>query len=102
MMKQLTDGLYILEGFPPYAINVYLLGEVLVDAATRYAAPRLLRRLRGRKLTVHALTHAHPDHQGSSHAICAALGLPLASAAAAKKCPRPFQPVRFPSPTRRR
>jgi glyoxylase-like metal-dependent hydrolase (beta-lactamase superfamily II) len=77
IMKQLAEDLYILEGFPPYAINVYLLGEVLVDAATRFAAPRLLRRLRGRKLSLHALTHAHPDHQGSSHAICEALGLPL-------------------------
>ena len=76
-MKQLADDLYILEGFPPYAINVYLLGEVLVDAATRFAARRILRRLRGRTVTLHALTHAHPDHQGSSHAICEALGIPL-------------------------
>ena len=76
-MKQLADDLYILEGFPPYAINVYLLGEVLVDAATRFAARRNLRRLRGRKVTLHALTHAHPDHQGASHAICETLGIPL-------------------------
>jgi hydroxyacylglutathione hydrolase len=76
-MKQLADDLYILEGFPPYAINVYLLGEVLVDAATRFAARRILRRLRGRKVTLHALTHAHPDHQGASHAICETLGIPL-------------------------
>jgi hydroxyacylglutathione hydrolase len=76
-MKRLADDIFILEGFPPYAINVYLLGEVLVDAATRFAARRLLKRLRGRKVTLHALTHAHPDHQGSSHAICEALGIPL-------------------------
>ena len=25
----------------------------------------------------HALTHAHPDHQGSSHAICQKLEIPL-------------------------
>ena len=25
-------------------------------------------------MTAHALTHAHPDHQGSSHAVCQALG----------------------------
>jgi hydroxyacylglutathione hydrolase len=76
-MKRLADDLYILEGFPPYAINVYLLGEVLVDSSTRFAARRILRRLRGRTVTLHALTHAHPDHQGSSHAICEALGIPL-------------------------
>ena len=75
-MKPLADDLFILEGFPPYAINVYLLGEVLVDAATRFAARRILRRLRGRKVTLHALTHAHPDHQGASHAICEAPGYP--------------------------
>jgi hydroxyacylglutathione hydrolase len=76
-MKQLADDVYILEGFPPYAINVYLLGDVLVDAATRFAARRIMRRLRGRKVSLHALTHAHPDHQGASHAICERLGIPL-------------------------
>ena len=76
-MKQLADDLYILEGFPPYAINVYLLGDVLVDASTRFAAKRILRRVRGRRVTLHALTHAHPDHQGSSHAICEELAIPL-------------------------
>ncbi len=76
-MKSLADDLFILEGFPPYAINVYLLGEVLVDAATRFDARRILRRLRGRTVTLHALTHVHPDHQGSSHAICEALSIPL-------------------------
>jgi glyoxylase-like metal-dependent hydrolase (beta-lactamase superfamily II) len=76
-MKKLADDLYILEGFPPYWINTYLLGDVLVDAATRFAARRILRRLRGRKVALHALTHAHPDHQGASHAICEALGIPL-------------------------
>jgi glyoxylase-like metal-dependent hydrolase (beta-lactamase superfamily II) len=76
-MKQLADDIYILEGLPPYAINVYLLGEVLIDSATRFAASRILRRLRSRKVTLHALTHAHPDHQGSSHVICEAMGIPL-------------------------
>jgi hydroxyacylglutathione hydrolase len=76
-MKQLADDVHVLEGFPPYAINVYLLGDVLVDAATRFAAPRILRRLRGRRVSLHALTHAHPDHQGASHSICERLGIPL-------------------------
>jgi hydroxyacylglutathione hydrolase len=76
-MKKLADDIYVLEGFPPYAINVYLLGDVLVDAATRFAARRILRRLRGRTVKLHALTHAHPDHQGASHAICERLGIPL-------------------------
>ena len=40
-MRQLADDLYLLRGFPPHAINVYLMGGVLVDAGTRFAARRL-------------------------------------------------------------
>src|SRR5215207_3230966 len=76
-MKHLADGLYLLHGLPPYAINVYLMGDVLVDAGTRHAARRILRQLRGHPVSALALTHAHPDHQGSCHAVCEALGLPL-------------------------
>jgi hydroxyacylglutathione hydrolase len=36
-----------------------------------------LRQLKGREVTAHALTHGHPDHQGSSRAVCDALGVPL-------------------------
>ena len=76
-MKRLADDLYLLDGFPPYGINVYLMGDVLVDAATRHAKRRILRQLKGQKVTAHALTHAHPDHQGASHAVCESLGIPL-------------------------
>jgi hydroxyacylglutathione hydrolase len=76
-MKKLADDLYLLDGFPPYAINVYLVGDVLVDAATRRAGKRILRELEGRTITTHALTHAHPDHQGASHEVCEAVGIPL-------------------------
>ena len=55
-MKQLAEDVHVLEGFPPYAINVYLVGDVLVDAATRFAARRILRRLRGREISSHAPT----------------------------------------------
>lgn len=76
-MKELAPGLFQLKGFPPNGINVYLMGDVLVDAATRRAGRRILRQLRGRKVTAHALTHAHPDHQGASHEVCTALGIPF-------------------------
>ncbi|HEX8745511.1 MAG TPA: MBL fold metallo-hydrolase [Thermoleophilaceae bacterium] len=75
-MKQIADGLYQLKGFPPNMFNAYLMGDVLVDSATRFARRRILRQLDGREVTAHALTHAHPDHQGSSDAVCAKLGLP--------------------------
>ncbi len=76
-MKELAEGVFMLDGFPPNAINIYLVGETLIDAGTRQAEKRIVRQVGGRKLSTHALTHAHPDHQGSSHAICERFGIPL-------------------------
>ena len=76
-MKQLAEDVYILDGVPPYAINVYLVGGVLVDAGSRHAARRIHRQLRGHRVGTHVLTHAHADHQGSSHQVCETLGIPL-------------------------
>src|SRR5205814_7008506 len=75
-VKLLADGLYQLRGFPPDSFNVYLAGGVLIDSSTRHAARRIMRQLDGREVTAHALTHAHPDHQGSSDEVCQKLGLP--------------------------
>jgi hydroxyacylglutathione hydrolase len=76
-MKQLADGVWQLSGFPPNAINVFVIDDVLIDASTRYATRRILRQVKGHTLTAHALTHAHPDHQGASHNVCERLGLPF-------------------------
>jgi hydroxyacylglutathione hydrolase len=76
-MRELAGELFMLRGLPPNAINVYVAGDVLIDAATRQAERRIMRQIAGRTITAHALTHAHPDHQGSSHAICERLGIPL-------------------------
>src|SRR5215212_2568741 len=76
-MQQLADDLYLLRGFPPNAINVYLMGDVLVDAGSRHAAKRIFKQVEGRDVRAHALTHAHPDHDGSSKEVCATLGIPL-------------------------
>ena len=76
-MRELADGLWQLNGRPRDAINVYLAGDVLIDAGTRHAERRIFRQLAGHTLGAHALTHAHPDHQGSSHAVCERLGIPL-------------------------
>jgi hydroxyacylglutathione hydrolase len=75
-MKELADGVWQLRGFPPNAINVYLVGDVLIDAATRHGGKRILKQLEGRQVAAHALTHAHPDHQGASKEVCEALGIP--------------------------
>lgn len=76
-MKQLAEDVWQLRGFPPNGINVYVIGDVLIDAATRRAGRRILTQLRGRPIAAHALTHAHPDHQGASHEVCTTLGIPL-------------------------
>jgi hydroxyacylglutathione hydrolase len=76
-MQQLAEDVYQLKGWPRNAINVYVIGDVLIDSATRQAEKRIMRQLAGRTIAAHALTHAHPDHQGSSHAVCERLGIPL-------------------------
>jgi hydroxyacylglutathione hydrolase len=75
-MKEVAPEVWQLRGFPPNAINVYLVGDVLIDAASRRAGRRILRQLRGRTVRAHALTHAHPDHQGASHEVCTTLAVP--------------------------
>ena len=76
-MRELARDVYLLRGRPRNAINVYLVGDVLIDAATRQAEKRIMRQISQRAVSAHALTHAHPDHQGASHAICERLGIPL-------------------------
>jgi glyoxylase-like metal-dependent hydrolase (beta-lactamase superfamily II) len=76
-MRTLAEGVHQLAGRPPNAINVYLVGDVLVDAGTPGAKKRILRQLAGHDVRTHVVTHAHPDHFGSSHAVCEALGVPL-------------------------
>jgi hydroxyacylglutathione hydrolase len=76
-VKELAPGLFQLKGFPPNGINVYLMGDVLVDAATRRAGRRILKQLSGWTVNAHALTHAHPDHQGASREVCTTLGIPF-------------------------
>ena len=80
--EHLADGLWLLRGRPPHAFNVYVMGDVLLDAATRHAAQRIMRQVRGVPLHSHVLTYAHLDHMGSSHEICETLRLPLLCGAA--------------------
>ena len=81
-MKQVAPDVHQLDGRPSDAFNVYLLGDVVVDSATRHGARRILPQLRGVTVRAHALTHAHADHQGSSAALSDKLGIPLWAPAA--------------------
>ncbi len=80
MVMALIDvapGLRAVPSRPAWAFNVYVMGGVVVDAATRWAARRLTRALDGVDVAAHAVTHGHFDHQGSSAALVAALGVPF-------------------------
>ena len=81
-MEQIAKDLHLLPGRPRHGFNVYLMGDVLVDAGTRHARGRILKALAGHRPAAHALTHAHADHQGASHAVCEELGIDLWAGAA--------------------
>lgn len=76
-MQEVVPGVMWLPLVPPHGINAYLADNILFDAGTRYHRWWLLYTLRRQRVVAHALTHAHPDHQGSSHAVCQALNIPL-------------------------
>jgi hydroxyacylglutathione hydrolase len=77
-MHRLADQLWQLKGFPRDMFNVYLAEDVLIDAGTKWATSRILRQLHHRPISMIALTHCHPDHQGTAHALCERYKVPLA------------------------
>jgi hydroxyacylglutathione hydrolase len=76
-LHELAPGLALARGGPGRSLNVYLLGDVVVDAGVRWSRRRLARQLAGRQLVAHVLTHAHFDHAGCSAWLCRTLGVPL-------------------------
>jgi glyoxylase-like metal-dependent hydrolase (beta-lactamase superfamily II) len=77
-LKYLAPGVWRLKEFPRPLINVYLAEDVLIDAGRRWDRGRIFAELEGREISLLALTHVHPDHQGCAKAICEARGVPLA------------------------
>jgi glyoxylase-like metal-dependent hydrolase (beta-lactamase superfamily II) len=75
-MKKIANDVYLIQLFPRHTVNAYLIGDVLIDAGIRSSGKRILRELNGRKLSAHAITHAHADHQGASAFLCETLGIP--------------------------
>jgi glyoxylase-like metal-dependent hydrolase (beta-lactamase superfamily II) len=76
-MREIADGVWQLSGWPPNNVNVYVVGDVLIDAGLLIHRGRILSQLGDRHITANALTHAHFDHYGSSHAVCEKLRIPL-------------------------
>lgn len=77
-MHMEADGVWRIDGLIADCLNVYLVGDVLIDAATRWHTSYLRRKLHGHHLAMIALTHCHPDHQGAAFFLCRRYGIPLA------------------------
>lgn len=77
-MKNLAPGVWRLKQFPAPSVNVYLAEDVLIDAGTRWDRRRIFSEIEDLELSLLALTHVHPDHQGVAKDVCEARGIPLA------------------------
>lgn len=77
-LKQVAPGVERLGQFPMPMVNVYLAGDILIDAGTTWDRFRIPRQLKGRGISALALTHVHPDHQGLAREICRERDIPLA------------------------
>jgi glyoxylase-like metal-dependent hydrolase (beta-lactamase superfamily II) len=77
-LKYLAPGVWRLKEIPAPTINVYLAEDVLIDAGRRWDRRRIFAELEGVEISLLALTHVHPDHQGVAKDVCEARGVPLA------------------------
>ncbi len=77
-MKNLAPEVWRLDEVPRPLINVYVAGDVLIDAGRRWDRRRIFKQIEGRDLSMLALTHVHADHQGVAKDVCEAREIPLA------------------------
>ncbi|HEX6666177.1 MAG TPA: MBL fold metallo-hydrolase [Solirubrobacterales bacterium] len=77
-MKYLAPGVWRLKEFPAPSINVYMAEDVLIDAGRTWDRRRIFAELEDREISMLALTHVHPDHQGVAKDVCEARNVPLA------------------------
>ncbi len=77
MIREIAPEVYQISLMPRQSINAYLLKDVLIDAGSRQSFSKIVKALKNKRIAAHALTHAHPDHQGSSKQVCEAYKVPL-------------------------
>ena len=75
--RLVAPDLWIVPLRRPDLLNVYVAGDVLIDAGPSFTTRSLVAVLQVHPISVHVLTHAHFDHQGGSRAVCEAFGAPL-------------------------
>jgi glyoxylase-like metal-dependent hydrolase (beta-lactamase superfamily II) len=75
-MQPVADNVWMLSLSANF-VNAFVIGDVLIDAGGPWDASGLIAALAGRLIAAHAITHAHPDHMGASHAVCERFGVPF-------------------------
>jgi hydroxyacylglutathione hydrolase len=98
-LKYLAPGVWRLKELPAPSINVYLAEDVLIDAGRRWDKRRVFAEIERRQLSMLALTHVHPDHQGVAKDVCEARSIPLACHAADVDAMEGRRPIQEAAPT---
>jgi hydroxyacylglutathione hydrolase len=76
-MREIAPDVFHIPVLPRDGVNTYVIGDVLVDTGYRFSAGAIKKAIGDRQLSAIALTHAHPDHQGSARKLADELGLPV-------------------------
>jgi len=63
-LRQLAPGVSRLKELLAPVINIHLAEDVLIDAGRTWDRRRVFAEIEGREISMLALTHARPDHQG--------------------------------------
>ncbi|OOB82603.1 MBL fold metallo-hydrolase [Flavobacterium columnare] len=77
MIKKIAPEVFHIPLLPRNSVNCYIIEGVLVDAGIRSSFSKIRKATEEIPIYAHALTHAHPDHQGASRLICHTLDIPL-------------------------
>lgn len=92
-VRSVADEVFQLPLMPRNAINVYLVGDVLVDTGIKQSAGKIGGMLEGREVSAIALTHAHGDHAGGMKRLAAQLGVPVWCGAADREAVESGKPA---------
>jgi hydroxyacylglutathione hydrolase len=77
-MERLAEDVFHLPLLPRNGLNVYVLGDVLVDAGISTSPKKIVRAVNdGHPVATHVLTHAHGDHIGGTPGVVDRLGVPV-------------------------
>jgi hydroxyacylglutathione hydrolase len=97
-VKQVATGVFRIKQFPGPMVNVYLAEGVLIDAGAKTDRRRIFSDIADREISLVALTHVHPDHQGVAKDVCEERGVPLACHADDVEAMEGRRPVQEASP----